>query len=226
MNSTPPNSEQNLEILLNEIISERFSEEKLNQEIQSFSDEDLKRFTSLLNEFKISQKDIPNFIEKSITKAAIPEDRAIISQSLINNIKNLEKIPYNNEIRSFINNYNSSSDPLYDIVILALEDLWVNKYQKEEAYRRFGIFQNFEKILFKDPRYRDHFIHQFQVFLAGIPIIEKYYDNIESVYSEKFSNNSEINIALSWLLAATFHDVGYLVQKFETGLKTFFQEFL
>ncbi|OPY35341.1 MAG: hypothetical protein A4E35_02404 [Methanoregula sp. PtaU1.Bin051] len=145
---------------------------------------------------------------------------------LMEEIEALEKISYKEEIKQFKQDCFRTDRDLYDLILESLKMLWVKKYEKSEAYRIFEISKDFEKILFKDPRYRDHFIHQFQVFLSGLPVIDKQYDSIVDVYSKKFDDQSEVNIEFSWLLAASYHDNGYLVQKFDKWLDSFFTEFL
>ena len=132
-------------------------------------------------------------------------------------IDDWKRISYTKEIKEFKKNCNGTTKDLYTLVIETLHRLWVKRYGKEDAFRRFEIYKEFEKVLFKDPRYRDHFIHQFQVFLSGLPIFEKYYDSIHDTYKEVLGN--KIKIDFSWLLAATFHDIGYLVQQFDKWLK-------
>lgn len=212
---------------LQNILINEFSPELLETKLESLSDEEKKKLEAIKKKLNIqNNEEIIDYIYKGIGEVVTPKDRAILSDPLMKKISKLEKLSYKLEIQDFENKCSTTDEELYEIIISTLESLWVKKYEKKEAYNRFAIFKNFEQILFKDPRYRDHFIHQFQVFLSGLPIIEEFYDDITSSYSEKFDEDAETNIDFSWLLAATFHDIGYLVQKFDTGLNSFFKEFL
>lgn len=152
-------------------------------------------------------------------------DRLLISDELIKNIRKLDKISYKDEISQFIKNFETSDEELNYLILELLKSLWVKKYGKIEAFNRFGTFENYEKILLRQPHYRDHFIHQFQVFLCGLPIINHHYDRVREPYLKVFPND-EINLEFSWLLAASYHDVGYLIQLINTWMIAFFNELM
>jgi hypothetical protein len=84
-------------------------------------------------------------------------------------------------------------------------------------------FETWDKVLreiFSDSGYRDHFLHEFQVFLMGTYIIDKIkpaLDQIELPYED---------IGKTWLLASTFHDVAYPIQKYNDFSREFFKAFL
>jgi hypothetical protein len=68
-----------------------------------------------------------------------------------------------------------------------------------------------------DKTYRDHYLHQFQVFLLGLPVLDLYYD----AFAEKYEYPEE-----TWLLAASFHDVAYPVQLYDSWSRDFFKDAL
>jgi hypothetical protein len=152
-------------------------------------------------------------------------DRQLISSELIKSISELDKISYKDDINDFTKKFESSDEDLNKLILELLKTLWVKKYGKEEAFNRFGTFENYEKILLRQPHYRDHFIHQFQVFLCGLPIINHHYENVKDPYLKVFPNE-EINIEFAWLLAASYHDVGYLIQLINTWMNSFFVELM
>lgn len=212
---------------LQNLLFDEFSPDALEKRLETLSPEERVKLEAIKQTLKISDDtELIKYFYKSIGNVVTPKDRTILSKPLMEKIGKLNRISYSDEIRQFKEECDSTARDLYDIIIGSLESLWVRKYEKSEAYRRFAIFQTYEQVLFKDPRYRDHFIHQFQVFLSGLPIIEEFYDDIHATYSSKFGGEAEINADFSWLLAATFHDIGYIVQKFDTGLNSFFKEFL
>jgi hypothetical protein len=209
------------------ILLNTFSPDNLGKQLENLSTDEKK----YIENFKAEQNfqtdtEIVQYIVDTITRISLPQDRSSLSIPLLEKLDTLKTISYSEDIKKFKNRCNETRDPLYDIILDSLELLWVKKYRKTEAYHVFKIAKDFENVMFKDPRYRDHFIHQFQVFLSGLPIIDKHYDAIKQVYSKKFSESSEIEIEFSWMLAATFHDNGYLVQKFDKWLNSFFTEFL
>jgi len=209
------------------IIVHQLSPDILKDKIHNLSPSERKELEIIKKDFNLeTDEDVINFLLSGIKKVTVPKDRELLSKPLMNEINNIDKISYRNEIQNFKKSCNLDDKDLYTIVMETLHSLWVRKYQKEEAFGRFEIYKEFEKVLFKQPHYRDHFIHQFQVFLSGIPIINKHYDAIVESYTTVFGDNSKINIDFSWLLAATFHDIGYLVQQFDEWLNSFFKEFL
>ena len=208
-----------------DLLKDQFSKETLIEKIKNLSPEERKELENLKKQRNLkTDEDVVEFLLSKIEEIAIPEDRAILSQPLMDKLSKLEKISYKANIKTFREHCYETTGNLYNIIMDTLRDLWVKKYEKEDAYRRFEIYQEFEKVLFKDPRYRDHFIHQFQVFLSGLPIIDKYQMEIENAYSGIF--DSKIDIDFSWLLASTFHDIGYPVQQFDKWMNSFFSDFL
>lgn len=191
-----------------------------------------KKIENNSNSFKILKKiyvtDIykMKFQVKSRLDTAKNVDRIILSKPLMVQLDSINKISYKEKIGTFKNKCNTTTNDIYSIITETLHSLWVEEYSKEDAYRRFEIYKDFEKILFKDPRYRDHFIHQFQVFLSGLPIIDAHYESINSIYSNVLDVDSRFKIEFSWLLSSTFHDIGYLVQQYDKWLDSFFKEFL
>jgi hypothetical protein len=225
------NTERDILLLLpktiRDVVSRQLSPEILLNKISDLSNEDRRLLEEIKKERKLkTDEETIVFLRSALLKGAIPPDRLLLSTPLMKKLDNLNNITYRKSIRQFKENCETTSKDLYGLVLDALHSLWVEKYEKQEVYRRFEIYQEFEKILFKDPRYRDHFIHQFQVFLLGITIIDKHYDAIKKSYSRIFKNISGKNIDFGWLLAATFHDIGYLIQQFDKWLNAFFKEFL
>lgn len=214
-------------IYLKNIIQNELESGTLTSKIDALPPEQQIILENIRQELNLPTKyDIIKIIQSGIQKQVSRKDREVLSKPLMKELEKLRNISYREEIFQFIKNCEESNKELYKIVCGSLESLWVKKYGKEEPFRRFEIYKNFEKILFKDPRYRDHFIHQFQVFLSGLPILEQFSAEIYHSYQNKFEDGSNINMEFSWLLAATFHDIGYIIQQFETGLKIFFNEFL
>jgi hypothetical protein len=169
---------------------------------------------------------LEKFAESKIL--VLPPDRGYISKSLINKLKEIEGIQYKTEIKYFIHEFERSSKDLYTIIIETLERLWVTRYKKGEGFKMFDNYKEFEKILLKDPFYRDHFIHQFQVFLTGCPIIKELYEDIRANLAKNTGckNLDDVNVDFAWMITSTFHDVGYPIERFESWLNSFFKDYL
>ena len=183
---------------------------------------------TVLEELKEKLPQLPKDLKKDLAKhdikvdeianifaGAVPEGRELLSDALLSKLEKVEKVSYVREIKRFIRDVESQA--LISVISATLEDLWVEKYEKENAHKLFKRFQEFEPLLGKDPHYRDHLVHQFQVFLTGVPIIEVFYELI---------SKRILNVEFSWFLASTFHDVGYPVQQFDFLTRAFFKDFL
>lgn len=79
-----------------------------------------------------------------------------------------------------------------------------------------------ESILQRNEVYREHFVHQFQVFLIGAYVL----DNIYSEIAKEFYKKYKCRIETVWLAASTFHDFSYGLQNFDIWLLQFFEDTL
>lgn len=89
----------------------------------------------------------------------------------------------------------------------------------------------FEALLGTDVHYREHFIHQFQVFLLGYYLINrkealrKSLINYLRKRSDRYDNVSDdgmlVDILRIWFLASIFHDFAYSVGKMENWLESY-----
>ena len=105
-----------------------------------------------------------------------------------------------------------------------LRKLWVIIHQKEATFEFFKNYENLEKLLLEDKNYRGHYIHQFNVFLLGyfmLNKIEKEYSDIWRIF-KRFSNEPYF----TWMLASTFHDMGYPLQKIDDWFSRYLDMFL
>ncbi len=107
----------------------------------------------------------------------------------------------------------------YEIIKSHIKRLW-ERARKLTDFLEFTL--NFEPLL-KDLGLRDHFKHSLNVYLLGYYIInELNRDNKNFKYLHKTPDISNI----IWLLAATFHDTAYPVEKTDQWLNNFFNNFL
>lgn len=107
----------------------------------------------------------------------------------------------------------------YENVLTSLTGLWIDS---EKNPSLFKDTKDFEPILQRNPLYRDHFVHSFNVFLLGYYIINKLNECTRQDYFG--ANKRAVN--LTWMLASTFHDVAYPIQQIESWLNDFLKKFL
>ncbi len=157
----------------------------------------------------------PVFKNRAIRGRAIEK----ISFDLLDKLCNVENISYNEELKKYALDYRQGKgEDDYALVQEYVTLLW----EKYLGLTYPNIQSRVENILQKDKKYREHFVHQFNVFLIGAYIIDSFFPKI----SAKFSEDYKSKIEEVWLCAATFHDFSYGLQNFDTWLMDFFVETL
>lgn len=142
--------------------------------------------------------------------------RRYIERKLLDKVFDLENIKYAEELKYLVATHliNKGSD--YEFVSSTFSTLW-KKCELGIDYNDF--LKTFEPPLLnifagKDQPYRDHYIHQFQVFLLGLHIIDK----LRTIFPEEIDR--------LWLITASFHDMAYPLQKYDSWAQSFFKESL
>ncbi len=152
-----------------------------------------------------------------------PHDRILISDEALRTA--FESLPEDLRFHKTIESYFAALqkigvDKRVDNVQNTISHLW------EEASKYADFLEemrSFEPLL-KELGLRDHFIHSFNVFLLGYYIINKINRSTDQV--GYYFGTSENTSNLIWLLASTFHDVAYAVEKTDDWLNKFFNNFL
>lgn len=118
------------------------------------------------------------------------------------------------------------------------EDIGVTPEQQEKFLLLTEEFEESQKNLFRIPQYRDHFLHQCNVYLLGIAILSILKSNnyipdfkkcLNKAYrpkgmSHKYKNNQEA--AFAWFIASMFHDIAYPVEKSHQLVESFFKRYI
>jgi len=139
-----------------------------------------------------------------------------ISTELVNKNIDLNNISYRSIITEFSNKYYKKTESDYDTARMYIKRIW------DEYNIGFPDLHNrFEGILKLNPRYRDHFLHAFQVFLYGGYIIDRLYPYLNK---NGFGNEHGKRLEDAWAIASTYHDFNYMVQMFEGWTGNFFKE--
>ena len=154
----------------------------------------------------------PRFQRREITSRSTQD----ISMTLIDELEHLENLQYRDELLSLSKRYRTEARADYQVALDTIQSLWQSHLDIEYP----DIHKDFEPVLLLDPRYRDHFLHQFQVFLLGAVLIDRLHD-CDWVQSFEQSHSSKIELA--WLAAATYHDFNYSIQTLESWMQEFFE---
>ena len=177
---------------------------------------------------KSNPKDIPLFFDKYVHDAvnAIAGVKSEqfgkrhIDRKIIDKLFDLKKISYREELFSVMNEHLTEKGNEYEFAFEVFSKLWE---------KCIGIYySNFLKIfdpvlqhIFAETEeesiriYRDHYLHQFQVFLLGLYFIDKLYHN----FTEKYKKPE-----ISWLIISSFHDMAYPVQLYDDWSGEFFKK--
>jgi hypothetical protein len=134
----------------------------------------------------------------------------------------LKHVSYAAKLKEMVTAHLMKKGDDYDFVRNTFSTLWQMYFPKMD-YSKF--LHDAELPLYhilapnKEP-YRDHYLHQFQVFLAGSCILDRLMD----------MNQPDIiknpNIDKQWLITSSFHDMAYPLQLYEDWAKGFFEESL
>jgi len=143
-----------------------------------------------------------------------------INQSLIRK--------YQRNILNYFNEVGGIEEKNYDEIRAQkttkyMKAIWQEVHRKIETSKLFSNFEKFEQFLFKIPRYRGHYIHQFNVFILGFYILKKLLEN-PNISRQIQSNND--NPYFTWMACSTSHDLGYPIQEVETWFQDFLEDFL
>lgn len=142
-----------------------------------------------------------------------------LSLTLIDKLSEVRNLQYSTKLTELGNGYRKEIREDYQIALDTIKKLWQQRFQI--SYPDVG--KDFEAVLLLNLKYRDHFLHEFQVFLLGAIIIDFLY-NTQPVRDFERATGSTIEDA--WLAAATYHDFDYAVEKCEDWMREFFKQFL
>lgn len=144
-----------------------------------------------------------------------------IDRGLLNLVSNnLGKVSYGKRLVELVNEHLDENKDDYQFTSESFSSLWeenigipYSKFLMTFEPALLHVFAEGEEK--REKIYRDHYIHQFQVFLLGIYIIDKFYDT----FSKKLKKPE-----ISWLIAASFHDIAYPVQLYNDWCEKFFKK--
>ena len=171
-------------------------------------------------------KDIALFFDKHVSDAVesvvgiTPKqvDKRYIERRILDLVFDLKNVSYAETLRSLVTQHLIQKNNEYDFVSDAFSKLW-RQCGLEIEYADF--LEVFEPPLFniyarQEKPYRDHYLHQFQVFLLGLAIID----------NDKLRKKFPADIDKLWLITSSFHDMAYPIQKYDEFAQKFFSQSL
>lgn len=136
------------------------------------------------------------------------------------------------ELRHVNTDNNTDVSLRIDVIIKILNALW-GRHEKDKITAKMHDWKRIEQILYpSEKNYRDHLQHQLYVYLLGSIVIESIFDKafnevIKNLLDIPDTNKVKYRTHFVWMMASTFHDYAYPIQKFDTisnSISNFFWE--
>jgi len=146
-------------------------------------------------------------------KARIDEELKLnhhIPTILVDLLGDLSNIQFKDVLTDFMSKYKGTNfdniEQEYnftkDFICRLLESAFSNPFQ--------GVIEKAMKLAIAETNFvdaaRERFIHPFQDFLLGSIIIDKFYGQFQTWFSEELCKSKSTCVEASWLLASVFHD--------------------
>jgi len=145
-----------------------------------------------------------------------------IDREILNSALKVENIPYRDELFKLINKHLTDKKSDYDFTKDCFKTLW-NRNFAEDYPLTLGNFEALLQRFF--PQYREHFIHQLQVFLLGTIILSHLFKNPKNLFeTTEIDDKEKVNIHKGWLLASSIHDFTYPLQQYDVWSNEFVQD--
>jgi len=185
--------------------------------------------TTLRQAIENRAEDFATFFEQYVLEAvdAIAEiqpeqiGKRYIDRQLIDRVLKLRNVPCLMECRDLVNEHLNKKIDDYVFVGECFGDLWKNTFDMDFP----PTLENYEQFLRRFfPQYREHFVHQFQVFLFGMIILDHLLEDPSILFESGGSNEEKENLIKGWLLTSSIHDFTYPLQKYDKWSEEFFRQ--
>jgi len=175
-------------------------------------------------------KDFTVFFEQYILEAveAISEidpkqiGKRYIDRKLIDWVFDLQNVSYGTALRDLVNEHLTNKVDDYLFSRQCFDSLWKSNFDGMEFPRTLERFESFLQQFY--PEYREHFVHQFQVFLLGTIILGHLLQEPSKLFENGEIDVKKDNLVKGWLLASSIHDFTYPLQKYDEFSSEFFKE--
>jgi len=179
----------------------------------------------LLDPSTIAQINSATDEERNVVKAQV-NSGWVIPKVLVEKLQDVTKLEYANCLQQFAKVYTSYSMPIklsvqYKLAYECVESIF-KSYGLDICCRSIRVTRELEKMAREKGKSRDHFLHEFQTFLIGALILDKF----KGIPTSPFALcNRYPMMDLPWLIASIFHDYGYDLANLEFCIDTSICEF-
>ena len=166
------------------------------------------------------------FVREAIDTVAgrtpIQAGKRYINRELLEHVFSLNNVSYATELKEMVTSHLANKGDDYQFVENTFSALWHKDFPKMEfsKFLRDAELPLYQILALHRQPYRDHYLHQFQVFIVGLCIL----DRLMEIKQPDIIKNP--NIDKQWLIASSFHDMAYPLQLYEEWAKGFFKESL
>jgi len=203
--------------------------EHMGEAIKGISEEIKVEETVLIKAIEEKAGDFARFFEQYILEAVeavaeIPSEqigKRYIDRQLIDGVLELRNIPCLTECLELVHDHLSDKNDDYKFAGECFEKLWHNTFGIEFP-PTLGDYDKFLQQFF--PQYREHFVHQFQVFLFGMIILDYLLQDPSIFFENGGSKEEKEELLKGWLLTSSIHDFTYPLQKYDKWSEDFFKQ--
>ncbi len=155
-------------------------------------------------------------------RTSLQAGKRFIDRELLEHVFSLKNVSYAVELKKRVTAHLINKGDDYDFVKDTFSALWQMYFPKMEysKFLRVSELPLYHIVALNGTPYRDHYLHQFQVFLVGSCIL----DQLMDVNQPDIINIPKIDE--QWLITSSFHDMAYPLQFYEGWAKGFFKESL
>ncbi len=145
-----------------------------------------------------------------------------IDREILDSVLKVENIPYQDELFRLINKHLTDKGDDYDFTKNCFQILWTSNFNENYPLTLSDLEALLQQFF---PTYREHFIHQLQVFLLGAIILSHLFKNRKNFFdTSEIDDEKKANIHKGWLLASSIHDFTYPLQRYDEWGGKFFKE--
>jgi len=185
---------------------------------------------SLKQAIEKKAEDFTVFFEQYVLEAveAISEidpkqiGKRYIDRRLIDLVFDLQNVSYATALRNLVNEHLTQKGDDYLFSGQCFDSLWKSNFDGMEFPRTLERFESFLQQFY--PEYREHFVHQFQVFLLGTIILGHLLQEPSKLFENGETDVKKANLVKGWLLASSIHDFTYPLQEYDKFSSEFFKE--
>lgn len=126
----------------------------------------------------------------------------LISPGLMHKVRLVSELNVAGVLHEFVKSFDADEMPLYDLVVETVNSIFLEAFNFD-AHDVIECCRRLDDLMRVAHPYRDHFLHQFQVFLMGCVLLDKL-----SVALKKSKDELQ-SIEQAWVASSLLHDITY-----------------